>query len=192
MTPEADWQAKHLPHREDSGCRARWGRYSACRDLSLSSQLVQRNRQVADPLAGHVKDGVTDGCSRSCNSNLADASRTCKIQLVIRYVERLDVDLWDVRVDRDVIVREIRVGHTPVAPLAVYTAATMPGYAPQWQIFPLMRSRISSLSRLLNAMEGPSTSTCSFAVMTYSVIAGLVILGFRPRLRFQRRRLVLA
>jgi len=69
-----------------------------------------------------MKDGVRDGRSRPGDSDFADAGRAQSIELVIRNVERLDVDLRDAGVDRHAIVREVR---DPVYPtFAVFPSFT--------------------------------------------------------------------
>src|SRR5258707_899342 len=80
-----------------AGCPTRpWRRSSELRAYMPSHQLVWRHWQIANTFAGRMKDSVADRCSRPCNSNFADATSAHRIQLVIRDVQRLDVDLRDI------------------------------------------------------------------------------------------------
>ena len=80
---------------------------------SGADQLVGSDRDVPHPFARRVIDRVHDGCRGARDSDLANPARADRIELVIRNVDSRDIDLSDIGVHRNVVVREVRFTARP-------------------------------------------------------------------------------
>src|SRR3954454_7004417 len=76
-------------------------------DALAQQQLVRRDREVADPLAGGVKYCVGHGGSHARDSNLAHAAGADRIEVEIRLADKLHIDFGNVGVRRNMIIGEV-------------------------------------------------------------------------------------
>jgi hypothetical protein len=82
-------------------------RVSTVEPLERRQTLVRRGREVADPSAGRVVDGIDDRGASAANSQFADALAPERVAVGIVLVDEHDVHVADVGIDRDAVVREI-------------------------------------------------------------------------------------
>src|SRR3954463_2179217 len=88
----------------------------AFKHRSSSEQLLRRDRQLADPLTGSVKDGVRDGRGDANHRDLADALYAKRVHVRIVLVDKEHVhDPRGVGVDRHRVFGEVGVRDAPVA-----------------------------------------------------------------------------
>jgi hypothetical protein len=86
---------------------------------TFSQQLVEGDRQVADALAGRVKNGVGD-CRRDADdAHLAQAFDAEWIDNRIVFFDEYPIDIMDIGGDRHTILRQVMV-HEPPAGIVDY------------------------------------------------------------------------
>src|SRR5262249_29885296 len=79
----------------------------------LASELVERDRQVANAFAGRVINRIGDRGSDTDDANLSHTLDTERIDDVVWLVDEDDVDIVDVSIHRHVVLGEIGVDYAP-------------------------------------------------------------------------------
>src|SRR5436190_1386320 len=90
-------------------------------------QLVRSNRQISNTLSGRMENSVGNCRSCSRDSNFTDTAHTDWIEIGVRSIDCRDINLTDIRIDRDVIFRKIGI-HDP-ARARVYVRVFMQSQA---------------------------------------------------------------
>src|ERR1700680_550208 len=85
-----------------------WNRHWMAVAMS-NDEVLDLDRQLAEPYTGRVVDGVRDGCRHSRQPDLADAARSKLVQVRVGEFHEMDVQRWYVGVCRDDIVGEIGI-----------------------------------------------------------------------------------
>src|SRR3979490_966601 len=107
------WSARACDRDRRLSHRAAWRHWMA---VAISNdEVLDLDRQLADPYTGRVVDGVRDGCRYSRQPDLADAARAQLVQVRVGEFHEMDVERGHVGVCRDDIVGEIGIDRCAVA-----------------------------------------------------------------------------